>query len=80
MADEHLPDPALIDRLVTTSPGGSTTLATLEAEFLRRAASPERRAALRRLLLACTQEADEYLGASAGAARHYLARLDALSD
>ena len=59
MAGEHLPDRTLIDRLLATSPRGSTTPATLEAELLRRAAGPERRAALRRLLLACAQEADE---------------------
>ncbi|HET9449350.1 MAG TPA: hypothetical protein VFO83_00625 [Aggregicoccus sp.] len=50
----------------------------LEAELRRRATAPAPRSALRRLLLARAQDADEYLGASAEAARLYLALLDSL--
>ena len=52
--------------------------AILEAELRRRATAPELRSILRRLLLARAQDADEYLGASAEAARLYLALLDSL--
>ena len=51
----------------------------LEMELARRAGSAERGVILRRLLLERAQDADEYLGPTAEAARHYLSFLETLS-
>ena len=64
-----------MERLVTASPDDRRVL---ETELRRRCGVTERRAALRHLFLARSQDADEYLGASAETARLYLALLDAL--
>ena len=63
-----------MERLVTAP----TERLVLEAELRRRCVTIDRRASLRRLLQMRAQDADEYLGASAEAARLYLALLDSL--
>jgi hypothetical protein len=76
LASARLTDNELVELLLTARPDRQTHL---EAELLRRASDPSRRAHLMRLLIARFQDADEYLGASAEVARHYFSRLRSLS-